>query len=60
MQIKRIYCQRSNKYIIEKHKPIIPTIIYFRSSGDSLFGISLKFAFWKWWFMIFATINKKP
>jgi hypothetical protein len=40
--------QKSQKYIVETHKPLIPTIIYY--DGDAV--KTFKFMFWRWWFKI--------
>ena len=52
MKIKTLNYDKNSKYVIEKHKPIIPTIIYFSDSIGNYKIISFKFAFWRWWFKI--------
>ena len=52
MKIKKLSYEASSKYVIEKHKPIIPTIIYFSDSIGNYKFISFEFSFWKWWFKI--------
>ena len=52
MKIKTLSYDKNSKYVIEKHKPIIPTIIYFSDSIGNHKFISFKFALWRWWFKI--------
>lgn len=52
MKIKKLSFEKSSKYVIEKHKPIIPTIIYWSGTIGDRKLIKLKFAFWRWWFNI--------
>lgn len=52
----KISTEKSNKWIIETHKPLIPTIIFFKTSASDskavLKLISLKFTWWKWWWKV--------
>jgi len=50
---------KSNKYIIEKDRPIIPTIIYWSHSINNHNLTSFQFIFWKWWFKIKIVTIKK-
>lgn len=52
MKFKRITQEKSNKHIIEKHKPIIPTVIYWNETIGNHRIITLKFMFWRWWYKV--------
>ena len=52
MKIKILSYDKNSKYVIEKHKPIIPTIIYWRGDIGNRKLITFKFVFWRWWFRI--------
>lgn len=52
MKYKRFVFEKSNKYIIEEHKPIIPTIIFWSKNVGTHSLTTFKFTFWKWWFKI--------
>jgi len=49
MKLRKITFNYSSKYIIEKHKPLIPTVIHFHQSIGVPTMITFKFAFWRWW-----------
>ena len=49
MKIKRFTYEKSNRHIFEKHKPILPTIIYWNESIGNHRLITFRFIFWKWW-----------
>jgi len=48
----KIRTEGSNKWVIETHKPIISTVIFFISSSSDDNGvlklIFIKFIWWKW------------
>lgn len=48
-KIKRVRFEKSNRYITESNKPVLPTIIYWNESIGNHRLITLKFVFWKWW-----------
>lgn len=52
MKFKRFTHEKSNRYVIEKHKPIIPTVIYWNETIGNHRLITFKFMFWKWWYKI--------
>lgn len=53
MKIYKILTSHSNKWIIEFHKPIIPTIIYWNDLKKGEIRLtSLTFRFWRWWWKI--------
>ena len=52
MKFKRFTQEKSNKHIVEKHKPIIPTVIYWNETIGNHRLITLKFIFWRWWYKI--------
>jgi len=51
----KIRTDRSKRFIIEDHKPLIPTIIYYHDPEGLL---TLKFMWWKWWFKLLIFYKK--
>jgi hypothetical protein len=52
MKLKIFTKEKSSRFIVEKHKPIIPTIIYWNEKIGNHQLITFKFSFWKWWYKI--------
>ena len=53
MKLKRIYfingLSKIGRAVPEKHKPLIPTIIYWQYSLGNYNVVTFKFQFWTWW-----------
>ena len=49
MKVKRFEIEKSNWFIVEKHKPIIPTIMFWSEKSGNHMLVTFKFVFWKWW-----------
>lgn len=52
IKITKILTSHSDKWIVEFHKPLIPTIIYWNDSINENYLTSLTFRFWRWWWKI--------
>lgn len=55
MKIEKITTSKSSNGIIEKHKELIPTIVYYNDPAGLL---TLNFKWWKWWFKILIFYKK--
>jgi len=58
-QITKTFTNRSHSIIVESHKPLIPTIIFFRDSSEDSGLITLKFCWWKWWWQLGVFYKKR-
>lgn len=57
MKIKKVYREHSLKGLLEEHKPLIPTVIYWHGNINKYHLIQLKFAWWKYWYKIYIGIQ---
>jgi len=46
---RRWHFEKSNKYIIEKHKQLLPAIEYWNETIGNHTMVTFRLIFWKWW-----------
>ena len=52
MIFKVITPSKSEAFIVEKHKTLLPTIIFFNEKIGNTEIYSFKFSFWRWWYKV--------